>query len=99
MRGGAGPKTVYQHSVYGSDGMPVFINDMLDVVEEETSPHLAGKPKLFFIQVCAIMSVMVYDYMYCRFNMEPLLHVVNLLLANQVSGVKFQFRRPPWPSG
>ena len=42
---------MYQHCVYGSDGLPVFINDIMAVVQEETSPHLSGKPKLFFIQV------------------------------------------------
>ena len=59
VRHGATGKTVYQHCVYGSDGVPVYINDILDVVDEETSPHLAGKPKLFFIQVSLLNSLVV----------------------------------------
>ena len=50
-KGQGSAKQVYQHCVYGSDGFPVFINDMLEEVQDDTSPYLAGKPKLFFIQV------------------------------------------------
>ena len=50
-KGEGSAKQVYQHCVYGSDGSPVFINDILEEVQDDTSPYLAGKPKLFFIQV------------------------------------------------
>ena len=50
-KGEGSAKQVYQHCVYGSDGLPVFINDMLEEIQDDTSPYLAGKPKLFFIQV------------------------------------------------
>ena len=44
-------QTVYQHCVFGSDGIPVYLNDIVETVSEYRSPHLAGKPKLFFVQV------------------------------------------------
>lgn len=45
-------QTVYQHCVFGSDGIPVYLNDIVETVSEYRSPHLAGKPKLFFVQAC-----------------------------------------------
>ncbi|XP_069341476.1 caspase-10 [Eulemur rufifrons] len=38
--------------VYSSDGVPIFIGDILSHFTAQQCPGLTGKPKLFFIQAC-----------------------------------------------
>lgn len=42
--------------IWGTDAM-IYINDLIDLFKGTTCPSLAGKPKIFFIQV--IMTVCV----------------------------------------
>ncbi len=37
--------------VFGTDGVAVDMNDILSLFRPDKSEHLAGKPKLFFVQV------------------------------------------------
>ncbi|XP_078536332.1 caspase-8-like [Lissotriton helveticus] len=42
----------HKGEVYGTDGLPVLINELIDLVNGQRCKSLAGKPKVFFIQAC-----------------------------------------------
>ncbi|KAK3586007.1 hypothetical protein CHS0354_033124 [Potamilus streckersoni] len=47
----ASKQTTVQHDLYGIDGMPIYTSDVTTLFNMSNCPALAGKPKLFFIQV------------------------------------------------
>lgn len=42
---------VWRHAVYGNDKQPLYVDQILNAFTPEKAPELAGKPKLFFLQV------------------------------------------------
>ncbi|XP_053386817.1 uncharacterized protein LOC123543143 [Mercenaria mercenaria] len=43
---------VWKHAVLAEDKGKVFVEDIVDMFNDDKAPGLAGKPKLFFIQAC-----------------------------------------------
>ncbi|XP_060588760.1 uncharacterized protein LOC132744161 [Ruditapes philippinarum] len=44
--------TVWRHQVLAEDNVPIYVDEIIDIFNDENSVGLKGKPKLFFIQAC-----------------------------------------------
>jgi hypothetical protein len=43
--------TVWRHQVLAENKFPIYVDEIIDIFNDENSVGLKGKPKLFFIQV------------------------------------------------
>jgi hypothetical protein len=49
--------TVWRHQVLAEDNVPIYVDEIIDIFNDENSVGLKGKPKLFFIQVYTLYKV------------------------------------------
>jgi len=55
---------ILEHQLFGSDGETVRTQTLIDKFDESACPALAGKPKLFFIQVCITIYIYIYVHIF-----------------------------------
>lgn len=41
-----------EETIYGSDGQPILVSQLVEYLNGENCRHLRGKPKFFIIQAC-----------------------------------------------